>query len=128
VLKDVRDLKNYIFATYYDPQRDVMTWVKEPSPDGDSTDQLELVAQLDQVYGYMMWLTPALPPEDRAVWSYDLQRLARIMITQFFTPRENMFWGRNHELPGSPAGSAAYRLWTHREKLVADLPNRQVDP
>jgi mannose/cellobiose epimerase-like protein (N-acyl-D-glucosamine 2-epimerase family) len=93
VLKDVVALKDYIFQTYYDAGRDILTWVKEPSPDGDKTDQLELVAQLDQVYAYMMWLTPALPEPLRAQWKKDLQHLAYIMIGQFFTPREDMMWG-----------------------------------
>jgi mannose/cellobiose epimerase-like protein (N-acyl-D-glucosamine 2-epimerase family) len=93
VLKDVVALKDYIFRTYYDSGRDILTWVKVPSPDGDKTNQLELVGQLDQVYAYMMWLTPTLPEPLRTQWKTDLQHLARIMVGQFFSPRESMMWG-----------------------------------
>jgi mannose/cellobiose epimerase-like protein (N-acyl-D-glucosamine 2-epimerase family) len=130
VLKDVRELKEYIFATYYDPRRDVITWVKQRSPDGDSPDQLELVAQLDQVYAYMMWLTPALPEQDRRVWTEDLRHLAQIMIAQFFTPRENMFWGaitnswsRQLGQPHTDFGHTVKTLWLIYEigKLTNDV-------
>jgi mannose/cellobiose epimerase-like protein (N-acyl-D-glucosamine 2-epimerase family) len=130
VLKDVRELKEYIFATYYDPRRDIITWVKQRSPDGDSPDQLELVAQLDQAYGYMMWLTPAMPQQDRVVWTVDLRHLARIMVTQFFSPRENMFWGaittsqsRQLGQPHTDFGHTVKTLWLIYEigKLTNDL-------
>lgn len=118
VLKDVRELKDYIFNTYYDAGRDAFTWVKAPSPDGDRTDQLELVAHLDQVYAYMMWLTPALPERDREQWTKDLKHLANIMISQFFSPRENMFWGavtstqsRQLGQPHTDFGHTVKTLW-----------------
>lgn len=93
VLKDVVAIKDYIFKTYYDPSLDILTWVKKNSADGDKTNQLELVGQLDQIYAYMMWLTPALPDPLRAQWKKDLQRVAHIMVEQFFSPREGMMWG-----------------------------------
>jgi mannose/cellobiose epimerase-like protein (N-acyl-D-glucosamine 2-epimerase family) len=93
VLKDVQKLKNYIWSTYYDQSLDIVTWVKSPTVDGDTPNQLELVGQLDQVYGYMLWLAHAMPASDRLKWKADLTHLARIMIEQFFSPREGMFWG-----------------------------------
>ena len=129
-LKLVRDLKDYIWATYYDRGRDIIMWVQEKSPDDDTPEQLELVAQLDQVYGYMLWLTPALPAHDRALWSEDLRHLARIMITQFFSPRENMFWGsitssysRQLGQPHTDFGHTVKALWLIYEigKLTGDI-------
>jgi len=93
VLEDVLALGDFIYDSYYDAEQDLITWVKKPSPDGDTTDQKELVAQLDQVYGYMLWVTPALPEPHRSAWQDRLRHLARIMITQFYAPRENIFWG-----------------------------------
>src|SRR5262249_36647413 len=95
VLKELKELKDYIFKTYFDPSLNLVTWVKEASTHGDpdQPDQLELVAQLDQVYGYMMWTTQALPEADRERWKKDLGRLARIMVEQFYSPRENIMWG-----------------------------------
>jgi mannose/cellobiose epimerase-like protein (N-acyl-D-glucosamine 2-epimerase family) len=94
VLKEVLSIKNYIFQTYEDPQWGLLGWVKQASPDGDQPDQRELVAQLDQVYGYMLWLAPTLPTEAlRHQWYDDLTRLANLMIEQFYSPRLNLFWG-----------------------------------
>lgn len=94
VLNEVLAIKDYIFQTYEDPEWGLLGWVKEASPDGDQPDQRELVAQLDQVYGYMLWLTPTLPTEAlRTQWYDDLTRLANLMIEQFYSPRVNLFWG-----------------------------------
>jgi mannose/cellobiose epimerase-like protein (N-acyl-D-glucosamine 2-epimerase family) len=94
VLKEVLAIKDYIFQTYEDPEWGLLGWVKETSPDGDQPDQRELVAQLDQVYGYMLWLTPTLPTEAlRRQWYDDLTRLANLMVEQFYSPRVNLFWG-----------------------------------
>ncbi len=97
VLQDIVNVKDYIFRTYYDPEWDLMSWVKESYTDTDGTDiskeQRELVAQLDQVYAYMMLLTPILPTNLKEQWEGDLVHLATIMSEQFYTPDKNFFWG-----------------------------------
>ncbi len=102
ILDDILALKDYIFHTYYDEQLDLIAWVKDNYldyvyPDGTEeyvkTNQKELVAQLDQVYGYMLLLTPTLPEPYRSEWKKDLVNLAQIMLEQFYTPKENIFWG-----------------------------------
>jgi len=93
VLEDIKAVKKHIWDLYYDAGMGVIKWVNEKSPDGDLPDQKELVAQLDQVYAYGLWLTPALPEELREQWQKDLVNLAHIMITQFYSPRQGLFWG-----------------------------------
>jgi mannose/cellobiose epimerase-like protein (N-acyl-D-glucosamine 2-epimerase family) len=102
ILKDIVDVKNYIFNTYYDKEWDLLSWIKA-SFDGDSPDQRELVSQLDQVYAYMMLLTQILPETIvdqsgkevvlKKQWEDDLVHLATIMSEQFYTPDKNIFWG-----------------------------------
>ncbi len=130
VLKDVRALRNYIWTTYYDPALDIVTWVKKPTVDGDRPDQIELVAQLDQIYAYMMWLAQALPAGDRAEWKADLSHLARILIERFFSPAEGMFWGsitdagkRRLGQPHTDFGHTVKTLWLIYEigKLNGDV-------
>ncbi|MEO0970601.1 MAG: hypothetical protein AAFX80_20310, partial [Cyanobacteria bacterium J06639_18] len=86
VLQDIVNVKNYIFDYYYDQEWDLMSWTKVDyidykNPDGTvekvSSQQRELVAQLDQVYAYMMLLTPILPTKFNGVklkkkWEKDL--------------------------------------------------------
>ncbi len=107
VLADIVALKDYIFDTYYDEEWDLLAWAHEDyvdyvNPDGTeekvSTEQRELVAQLDQVYGYMLLLTPTLPETFngkplRSKWEDDLVHLATIMAEQFYTPDNNIFFG-----------------------------------
>ena len=93
VLRDLLALKSYIFRTYWDPGYGLVAWVRQASADGDQPNQKELVAQLDQVYGGMLWLAPTLPEPHRSVWLADLKRIANVMITQFYTPEHNLFWG-----------------------------------
>jgi mannose/cellobiose epimerase-like protein (N-acyl-D-glucosamine 2-epimerase family) len=130
VLQKVYALKDYIFNTYRDAGMGLIAWVREPSADGDETNQRELVAQLDQVYAYMMWLTPILPPEKRAEWIRDLHWLARVMIDQFYSPRQHMFWGAITTTPqqvlGTPHtdfGHSVKTLWLIRQigKLSDDV-------
>ena len=93
LLKDLVNLHDYIWDTYYDPQAGLLRWVLEPSGDGDSPNQKELVAQLDQIYGYMLAVTPALPDVQQRVWRKRLSKLCHILMDQFYTPRTDMFWG-----------------------------------
>ncbi|NER36971.1 MAG: hypothetical protein F6J93_23880 [Oscillatoria sp. SIO1A7] len=108
VLADIVALKNYIFDTYYDEEWGLLGWAHEDyvdydkNPDGTIeyvySNQRELVAQLDQVYGYMLLLTPTLPETFngeplRSQWEDDLVHLATIMSEQFYSPDKNYFFG-----------------------------------
>ena len=107
-----------------------MTWVKQPSPDGDDPDQVELVAQLDQIYAYMIWVTPALPSQDRVSWKEDLRHLARIMVDQFYSPSTGLMWGSITDLahrrlgtPHTDFGHSVKAMWMIYEigKLTGDI-------
>lgn len=93
LLEDLLNIHEYIWATYYDNEAGLLRWVIEPSTDGDLPGQKEIVAQLDQIYGYMMVLAPALPEPARTLWKERLGKLGRILMDQFYTPRTEMFWG-----------------------------------
>jgi mannose/cellobiose epimerase-like protein (N-acyl-D-glucosamine 2-epimerase family) len=97
VLMDIIAVRDFIFDAYFDRDWKMLRWVNESSPDGDTLNQKELVAQLDQVYAYGLWLTPALPEAERKKWWSALSQLARMMIEQYYTPREGMFWGAIHD-------------------------------
>ncbi|HSR31431.1 MAG TPA: hypothetical protein VLY63_12775, partial [Anaerolineae bacterium] len=130
VLSDILKMQEYIFRTYLDPALDLLTWVKEKSPDGDLPNQRELVAQLDQVYGYMMFLTPALPEAMQGEFKQKLRHLAHIMMGQFYSPREGMFWGaitdssvKRLGTPHTDFGHTVKTLWLIYQigKLTGDM-------
>ena len=93
MLGDVLALKDHIFRTYWDHDSRMMAWVRQHSPNGDDPNQKELVAHLDQIYAYMLWLAPILPEPHRDQWLADLKRLANVIIVRFYTPGRNLFWG-----------------------------------
>jgi mannose/cellobiose epimerase-like protein (N-acyl-D-glucosamine 2-epimerase family) len=93
VLADILSIKNYIFNTYFDKELGLLKWVLDPSPDGDNPKQKELVSQLDQIYAYMLWLTPSLPEPCQTQWKQELHQLARIIINQFYSQKYGFFWG-----------------------------------
>lgn len=87
-------LKNHIFKTYFDPRWGLMRWVREGNQDGDRPDQKELVSQLDQIYGYLLWTTMALPEgELKQQWMKDMHTLAVAMRQQFFGDTYGLYWG-----------------------------------
>lgn len=93
LLADLVEVHDYIWDNYYDPAAGLVRWVLEPSSDDDSPDQKEIVAQLDQIYGYMLLVAPALPEPHRSRWKDRLRKLCHILMDQFYTPRTDMFWG-----------------------------------
>ncbi|MBU0680723.1 MAG: hypothetical protein KKD73_04805 [Proteobacteria bacterium] len=128
-------LKNYIFSTYFDPDWGLLRWVKEANADGDKIDQKELVSQLDQVYGYMLWTTMALPEGKlKQEWLADLQYLAVAMRNQFFSDTYGLYWGAitdmkhrniadfaNKENPHTDFGHSIKTLWlTYRIGLLTE--------
>ncbi len=119
VLEHVVALKDYIFKTYYDKSLDLMKWVREDSPDGiDTTARKELVSQLDQIYGYMIWLTPVLPEPLQSAWKKDMVHLAHIIIEQFYSEEYGLFWGaitksetKNLGTPHTDFGHSIKTMW-----------------
>jgi hypothetical protein len=82
-LRYIRAVKDNIFETYYDDGQKMIRWVNENFRE-ETTDRVELTAQLDQVYAYMIWLTRALPKEDQPQWLADLKKVAYIMKNRFY--------------------------------------------
>jgi len=92
VLGDILKIKDYIFKTYYDSEIDMLKWSLGTKGE-DNPHRKELVSQLDQIYGYMLWLTPSLPQENKTLWEKDLVRVAHIMVKHFFSEKYGFFWG-----------------------------------
>lgn len=93
-LDHIKKIKDYIFDVYYDPEANFLKWVvKENKEDGYQPNQKELVSHLDQIYAYMLWLTPSLPEKMQNEWIKTLQMVANIIIEQFFSEKYQLFWG-----------------------------------
>lgn len=91
MLHKIVQLKDYIFKWYFDEGRGYITWYPKYTKDSD----VEIVAQLDQLYAYMLMLTPIMPEPYKTEWKKDLKMIAEILIETFYSERYGFFWGVN---------------------------------
>jgi mannose/cellobiose epimerase-like protein (N-acyl-D-glucosamine 2-epimerase family) len=120
VLRDILAVKNYIFDKYYNPSLGAMQWVLM-SNRGVRSDDKRLVAQLDQMNTYLVLLTPLLPEPFQSEWKASLLRLCHVMIEQFYSLDERLFFlsGSRPEdkalaTAGTDFGHNAKALWMIR--------------
>jgi mannose/cellobiose epimerase-like protein (N-acyl-D-glucosamine 2-epimerase family) len=91
------ETRRQFFAAYRDEESGLLRWVLEASedpPDRHAPDQLELVAQLDQINAYMLLLAPLVQGAEGERWRADLAALAGVLLERFYDPQRNVFWGR----------------------------------
>ena len=92
MLQKILALKNYIWKNYYSEALGLFTWL--PLKDGKpQSTQAELVAHLDQLYAYMLWLTPSLPKEHKEEFKRDMKQIVNIIIERFYSEVYGTFWG-----------------------------------
>lgn len=94
-LEKILALKNHIFSEYYHPGKDLVTWL--PYKNESKRQSIELVSHLDQLYAYMLWLSPALPPEHKRQFIRDMDMLTGIMLEHFYSSVYGTFWGDCNE-------------------------------
>ncbi|WP_394242921.1 AGE family epimerase/isomerase [Vibrio astriarenae] len=85
----------FIFDKYRTQANDQLLWVLEDS-DVDKKVQLELVAQLDQINGYLLLVMPLLPEPHQAKWREDLEWLTKQMLALYHDDDEWRFYGAIH--------------------------------
>ncbi|MEG4107973.1 AGE family epimerase/isomerase [Microcoleus sp. S13_C5] len=91
VLPDILAVKDYIFKTYYNPKLKALQWQLKDGDGGKALDK-HLTAQLDQMNAYMVLITPLLPETYQAEWKQDLVTISNIMLEQFYSPNDNLFF------------------------------------
>lgn len=90
-------MQKYIFETYPFPNIGELRWVAENCSDlaeNYTTEQRELVAQLDQINAYMLLATPALPSPVKEKWTRDMVMLSRSIKNNYWSKENHFFWGR----------------------------------
>jgi mannose/cellobiose epimerase-like protein (N-acyl-D-glucosamine 2-epimerase family) len=95
VLEVIRRTEKYIFDNYRDGN--ALRWINDPFVDLEETHlptQKELVAQLDQINGYMLLLTTVLEGAERRAWVDDMVMLSNTMKDDYYNAELNQFWGR----------------------------------
>lgn len=87
--------QTFIFDNYRLENGKGLAWVLA---DGDeqSAKQQELVAQLDQINGYLLLVAPLLPEPHKSKWMADLQWLTEVMVKHYHSNDEQRFFGAIH--------------------------------
>lgn len=93
IMHRIIQIKDYIFKVYMDDGKGYLTWLPKHTKDT----QIQIVAQLDQLYAYMLMLTPSLPEPYRTIWKKDMKKIVDILITQFYSEHYKFFWGTENE-------------------------------
>lgn len=87
--------QRFIFDQYRLSDGQGLAWVLADG-DGQSAKQRELVAQLDQINGYLLLVAPLLPEPHKTRWLKDLSWLTEIMVNQYHSKEEQRFYGAIH--------------------------------
>lgn len=85
----------FIFDKYRLKDNRGLAWVLKDG-DGYSTKQRELVAQLDQINGYLLLAAPLLPTAVEAKWKEDLRWLTQVLLEDYHSNEEQRFYGAVH--------------------------------
>ena len=101
IMHRIIQIKDYIFKTYMDDGRGYLTWL----PKHKNAPEVQIVAQLDQLYAYMLMITPSLPEPYQSIWKKDMKKIADILITQFYSEQYQFLWGTENESTSMELGA-----------------------
>ena len=101
ILHRIIQIKDYIFKNYMDDGKGYLTWL----PKHENNNEIQIVAQLDQLYAYMLMLTPSLPEPYCSIWKKDMKKVADILVTQFYSEHYQFFWGTENEASSMSLGT-----------------------
>lgn len=113
VLQDILAVKNYIFDKYSTPTG-MLRW---QLPYKGAREENNLVAQLDQMNGYLVLLTPMLPEPIQSEWKKSLLQLSNVMIEQFYSPDDKLFFHEANQ-PANISLTTASTDFGHNAKAL----------
>jgi mannose/cellobiose epimerase-like protein (N-acyl-D-glucosamine 2-epimerase family) len=130
VLPDILAVKDYIFEKHYNPEINALQWMIESTGDRDALDK-QLVAQLDNLNAYMVMITPLLPEPEQSAWKADMVKLANLMIDEFYSEEENLFFltvnapsDKSLSKAGTDFGHSIKAMWMiYHVGLIAGVPD-----
>ncbi len=114
-LKKILELKEHIFTDYYHPGKDIITWL--PIDFSGGKHRVELVSHLDQLYAYMLWLTPSLPAPHKQEFLGEMERIVNMMLEHFYSEVHGAFWGAS-DSPDMKALESKHSDFGHSVKTM----------
>lgn len=117
VLDAILKVKNYVFQNYYEhstlkENSKLMMWVLEDDEAGSPQDK-QLLATLDQLNAYSLFITPFLPDSLSTTFREDVKNLAYSLMDNFYNEEYNLFWANlnNKSIAETDFGHSIKSLW-----------------
>ncbi|MEH6535919.1 MAG: AGE family epimerase/isomerase [Psychroserpens sp.] len=119
VLENILKVKDFVISEYYDnsslvEKTKLVMWVKD-NYEGDTSNDKRLLAVLDQLNAYLLFITPLVPNELSESFKNDVKNLAYSLKDNFYDAKYNLFWGdlNNKKLGESPTdfGHSIKSFW-----------------
>jgi len=117
VLNAILKVKNYVFENYYEQSTlsensKLMMWVLEDDENGTIQDK-QLLAPLDQLNAYSLFITPFLPDSLSTIFKNDVKNLAYSLKDNFYNEKYNVFWANldNKKIEETDFGHSIKSLW-----------------
>lgn len=94
IIDVIMKTQKYIYDTYYDEKEGLLRWVLEDfAPLNNRKEQLELVAELDQMNAYLILCWRLVPEAKTQEWSNVIKRTVDIINAKFYDKKHNRFQG-----------------------------------
>jgi mannose/cellobiose epimerase-like protein (N-acyl-D-glucosamine 2-epimerase family) len=130
LLPDITSVKDAIFDNHFNPELNALQWMVESTDDVNALDK-RLVAQLDNLNAYMVFITPLLPEPEQSAWKADMVKLANLMIDEFYSEEDNLFFltvndpaDKSLENAGTDFGHSIKAMWMiYHVGLISDVPD-----
>lgn len=119
VLENILKVKNLVISEYYDNSKlkektKLVMWVKD-NYEGDTERDKRLLAVLDQLNAYLIFVTPLVPDNLTETFKHDVKNLAYSLKDNFYDDKYNLFWGdlNNKKIGESPTdfGHSIKSFW-----------------
>lgn len=97
VLENIMKVKDFVISEYYEnstvqEKTKLVMWVKA-NFEADDVSAKNLLAVLDQLNAYLLFLTPLVPDELYPSYKNDVKNLAYSLKDNFYDAKYNLFWG-----------------------------------
>lgn len=119
VLENILRVKDFVISEYYNnsplqEKTKLVMWVKD-SFEAENVRDKRLLAVLDQLNAYLLFITPLVPDELSESYKNDVEDLAYSLKDNFYDAKYNLFWGdlNNKKLGESPTdfGHSIKSFW-----------------
>lgn len=92
VIKEIMDTQKFIYDNYFDKDKGYLVWAFKDSVENKAS-QIELVAQLDQIYAYLYTTWRLVPEAKQEYWTQVIMDTIGYINKNFYDEKTNRYHG-----------------------------------